>query len=221
MLMEFANEVFLFRPFVLLCKHWHNQDVDAKKIKSFYIELLCKDIIVETRAETIPALFRDFLERLATGRGTTLRNPNRYMMGNVALPREVEDAIAFYAEESRRKLHRFIRPGNTTSCPCCGVQRFRDHTGAIQHLESGACPRCHGKQHARKVVYDFVRNSEHTQHLLNHMLTDGPSGCVDTSADDLYECPHCRWTFKQLSALADHMTKKHGRSNPIRLALFN
>jgi Zn-finger nucleic acid-binding protein len=54
------------------------------------------------------------------------------------------------------------------SCPACAVTRFRSLTSALQHLESGQCPHCQGKQNARYEVYQVVagnRNGCWRDHL--------------------------------------------------------
>lgn len=111
---EFADQNTLFRPLVLFCKHWRNLDERAKQIKSFYIELMCMDILIESNASSIPALFREFLQRLISV-NATVPNPNPFNGEEIGLSRKIAPEVRCYASETTRTLHKYIRPGNKTN----------------------------------------------------------------------------------------------------------
>merc|ERR1719482_932089 len=46
-------------------------------------------------------------------------------------------------------------------CPICGEKKmFRSTTNAVQHVESGACGGCKGKEKAREQIYKFISNKK-------------------------------------------------------------
>merc|ERR1719508_248339 len=52
-------------------------------------------------------------------------------------------------------------------CPICGVKKmFRTATNAVQHVESGACGGCRGKEKAREQIYKFISNKKESRNLL-------------------------------------------------------
>eukprot|EP00747_Dinoflagellata_sp_TGD_P165316 gnl/TRDRNA2_/TRDRNA2_186432_c0_seq1.p1 gnl/TRDRNA2_/TRDRNA2_186432_c0~~gnl/TRDRNA2_/TRDRNA2_186432_c0_seq1.p1 ORF type:complete len:387 (+),score=47.72 gnl/TRDRNA2_/TRDRNA2_186432_c0_seq1:94-1254(+) len=206
-ILEFGNEEPLFRPYVLLCKHWRNLDERAGGIKSFHIELLCKGMLEDNPRLSIPSLFREFLRSLADG-DTAVWNPNPYNNRYIELSSMALMHVRPHALETLKTFHRYIRPGNNTRCPCCGVQRFLDPTGVVQHVESGSCSACRGSQNARTLLYNFVRDNDASRGYLNPMLMDSQGSSLDSDAH-LYSCPRCDRTFRQLSSLMSHMSAKH------------
>lgn len=95
-----------------------------------------------------------------------------------------------------------------SKCPACANTRFRSLQGAMQHLESGACPNCRGKKHARGQVYNCI--SPHIGGSL--LLGASSSGEVP---DFPYECPQCPRSFRELNHLMQHQKDKHGDSGQL------
>ena len=58
------------------------------------------------------------------------------------------------------KMHMQVHEPRTVSCPVCGDQRFRSTTNAVQHVESGSCRGCKGKDNARQQIYKFISNKQ-------------------------------------------------------------
>ena len=107
-------------------------------------------------------------------------------------------------------------------CPLCGEKMFRSATNAVQHVESGACKKCSGRDNARQqihrldthglcchisvsyFVFRFMKSHEATRPFLNtKALTyegSGLSGVPDTP----YECRHCGKGYKHFSSLMQH-----------------
>ena len=56
------------------------------------------------------------------------------------------------------KQHMQVHAPRNVSCPVCGDQRFRNATNAVQHVESGSCKGCKGKETAREQIYKFISN---------------------------------------------------------------
>eukprot|EP00934_Nitzschia_sp_Nitz4_P004575 Nitzschia sp. Nitz4//scaffold38_size140716//90164//90511//NITZ4_003151-RA/size140716-exonerate_protein2genome-gene-0.108-mRNA-1//-1//CDS//3329550090//4565//frame0 len=100
------------------------------------------------------------------------------------------------------------RPRNF-SCPICGEQRFRSGANAVQHVESGYCAGCSGKQNARNQIYRFASRQQAMRPYMTHvpMLTNG--GYEDDTPDFPYQCQHCVRSFRQLSQLLQHNDAKH------------
>jgi C2H2 type zinc-finger (2 copies)/Zinc finger, C2H2 type len=99
------------------------------------------------------------------------------------------------------------------SCPACAVTRFRSLTSALQHLESGQCPHCQGKQNARYQVYQAI-----SPHISSHgepqwLLVGSAVARGVQNADELeefpYSCDLCDRPFRELNHLLQHKTDKH------------
>ena len=58
------------------------------------------------------------------------------------------------------KMHIQVHEPRTVSCPVCGDQRFRSTTNAVQHVESGSCRGCKGKENARQQIFKFISNKQ-------------------------------------------------------------
>ena len=58
------------------------------------------------------------------------------------------------------KMHMQVHEPRTVSCPVCGDQRFRSTTNAVQHVESGSCRGCKGKENARQQIYKYISNKQ-------------------------------------------------------------
>ena len=97
------------------------------------------------------------------------------------------------------------------SCPICGEQRFKSGANAVQHVESGYCSGCQGKDRARKAIYDFAQS----QKALRRYMTDAPrltngSGYDHGGVPDKpYHCQECSKSFRQMSQLLQHQDQKH------------
>ena len=112
------------------------------------------------------------------------------------------------------KMHSQVHRPRNVACPVCGEQRFRSGANAVQHVESGSCSSCRGKDNARKQIYRFASNQRKMQRFLTNtpLLTNG-------SNDDYhvpeypYRCPECSKPFRQLSQLLQHQDNKHRRNH--------
>jgi len=117
------------------------------------------------------------------------------------------------------------------TCPVCGEERFKSGACVAQHVESGTCPNCPGKENARKAIFGFIRkNSAASNALLDRnllMLEDeidldgGGSGWTGAVPDKPYECRQCSKYFKDVSSLMQHQRAKHGGQNMSFAALMN
>ena len=106
--------------------------------------------------------------------------------------------------------HMHSKHPQSSKCPACGQTRFRSVTGAIQHLESGQCKSCQGKENARNQVYQAIRPhlSSQNQPLLASSSTT--SSCADPGVPAFpYSCHHCSKKFKELNSMMQHMAAKH------------
>jgi Zinc-finger of C2H2 type len=101
------------------------------------------------------------------------------------------------------------------SCPACAVTRFRSLTSALQHLESGQCPHCQGKQNARYEVYQAISPHISSTRGEPQWLLAG-SSALPNNADELiefpYSCDLCDRPFRELNHLLQHKTAKHKAS---------
>lgn len=135
----------------------------------------------------------------------------------------------YYDEELRCSVcSRYFRNANdlaqhtkthaprTVACPVCGEVCFRSGTNAVQHVESGSCRGCRGKDNARNKIFEFVSNNRATQQFLALAIEDKPHH-RGGPGDLPYRCSHCSKRFRQFSQLMQHETDKHG--NGSRMAL--
>merc|ERR1712007_86895 len=95
--------------------------------------------------------------------------------------------------------------------------RFKSGVGAVMHVESGSCVGCRGAENARRQIHNFVSSSSKTRPFLTPMLLDR-DGLASGPSERPYRCTCCPKTFRQMSALMQHMTDKHCMDPP-RLAL--
>ena len=56
--------------------------------------------------------------------------------------------------------HMQVHNPRTVACPVCKETRFRSATNAVQHVESGACTGCRGKDNARQQIYKFIGSNK-------------------------------------------------------------
>ena len=110
-------------------------------------------------------------------------------------------------------------------CPVCGEQRFRSATNAVQHVESGACSGCRGRDNARQRIYEFIGNVQVGNKMFNiltcslmfiylqgsqGMLANPPAleyncGTRTGAVPDIpYKCQACGKKYKQVSSLMQH-----------------
>eukprot|EP00933_Yihiella_yeosuensis_P043025 TRINITY_DN37730_c0_g1_i1.p1 TRINITY_DN37730_c0_g1~~TRINITY_DN37730_c0_g1_i1.p1 ORF type:complete len:389 (+),score=48.22 TRINITY_DN37730_c0_g1_i1:134-1300(+) len=205
-----------FKPLVLLCKHWRNQDNRASRLSSFLVELFCKKVVEQSKKSvSILELLREFLTVLSESQEYRLKNPNRYNDRCIKLR---SPSLSDYAQSTlnNRKYQPYLRPGNNYKCVACGLQRFTSASGAVEHLESGRCPHCPGSENARNHIYGFVSKHDEGRKLLNRMLTDGNGGSGDMNSK-LYACTSCNKTFPKFSSLMNHMQAKHERTPRLQI----
>merc|ERR1712192_54656 len=104
--------------------------------------------------------------------------------------------------EQHQQVHRIL----LYQCPLCGVQRFRAQASAVQHVESGGCPKCRGRVAARNGVYNFVATNQETRHMLSEqprILYDGYVARYDIPKRP-YKCDQCNKRFTTLGGMMHH-----------------
>jgi len=109
--------------------------------------------------------------------------------------------------------HMQVHKPRTVSCPVCGDTRFRSGANATQHVESGACPKCPGKDEAREAIYGFIASRPETQRMLKEVPRleyHGGSRRVTQDVPEYpYQCNLCQKTFKHVSSLMQHQQRSH------------
>jgi Zinc-finger of C2H2 type/Zinc finger, C2H2 type len=111
------------------------------------------------------------------------------------------------------KMHIQTHRPRSIACPLCGEERFRSGANAVQHVESGYCSGCRGRDNARKGIYNFVCKQREMQPYLTDVprLTNGSHYNDNGVPDFPYTCPDCGICYRQLSQLLQHQDNKHGR----------
>lgn len=110
-------------------------------------------------------------------------------------------------------MHMQVHRPRNVACPICGEARFKSGANAVQHVESGYCSGCRGKDLARSQIYNFAQN----QPAMRRFMTDTPMIADGNSYDDdvpdfPYHCPECTKSFRQLSQLLQHQDQKHNNN---------
>ena len=90
-----------------------------------------------------------------------------------------------------------------TPCPVCKEKWFATLGHAVQHVESGSCPKCKGPDRARQTIYDYTQ-LVHGQGLLTDLSGYRPGNRSGTVPELPYGCTKCSKRFRQLSSLLEH-----------------
>lgn len=112
-------------------------------------------------------------------------------------------------------MHLQVHRPRDVACPVCGEQRFRSGANAVQHLESGYCRGCLGRDHARQHIYQWASQQHGMQRYMtpshHPMLTNGAAAHPNYGGvpDLPYHCPDCGKSFRQASQLLQHQDQKH------------
>mmetsp|Transcript_30490 Transcript_30490/g.45403 ORF Transcript_30490/g.45403 Transcript_30490/m.45403 type:complete len:211 (-) Transcript_30490:363-995(-) len=117
-----------------------------------------------------------------------------------------------FDSQNSLNMHMQVHRPRNVSCPICGDCRFRSGANAVQHVESGYCSGCKGRNNARNNIYQFARSQRAMQPYMTGtpMLTNG--GYRDGSTPDYpYHCYQCNKQFRHLSQLLQHNDQKHGQ----------
>lgn len=96
-----------------------------------------------------------------------------------------------------------------TRCPVCLQRRFRNGANVTQHVESGSCHGCKGKENTRKQIYNFMRFNASTRQFLDKKLIGNGSSNGDANPVKPYGCQRCGKKFKQVSQLMQHQMASH------------
>jgi len=118
-----------------------------------------------------------------------------------------------FGSQNELDMHQQVHRPRDVACPVCGVCRFRSGANAVQHVESGYCSGCRGKDNARNQIYQFASNQGSMSRYISDVpqLTYGDNSWQQGGVPDFpYQCPECSKSFRQLSQLLQHRDNKHG-----------
>jgi uncharacterized CHY-type Zn-finger protein len=116
------------------------------------------------------------------------------------------------------KMHMQTHRPRNVICPVCDKSTFRSGANAVQHVESGFCSGCRGRNNAREQIYKYATKQPSMHRYITELplLTWHGDYEYDDVPDYPYTCPDCNRYFKELSQLLQHQDNKHG-STPLRL----
>eukprot|EP00090_Calanus_glacialis_P006706 TRINITY_DN1523_c0_g1_i2.p1 TRINITY_DN1523_c0_g1~~TRINITY_DN1523_c0_g1_i2.p1 ORF type:complete len:147 (+),score=25.86 TRINITY_DN1523_c0_g1_i2:89-529(+) len=101
--------------------------------------------------------------------------------------------------------HMQVHKPRNVSCPVCKETRFRSAINAVQHVESGACSGCRGKENAREQIYNFIGSNQESRDLLSHApALDYDGRCGGQVPSLPYQCKSCGRKYAQVSSLMQH-----------------
>ena len=123
-------------------------------------------------------------------------------------------------KRDKNSLYQHLRshhPRNT-HCPICIDKRFQDVAGATQHVESGACRKCPGKEEARRKIFEFFKEHEITRKFLKSQAVMYINTLleVEEPPDFPYECKICEIEYRDASSLMQHLAQKHYNTRALR-----
>lgn len=118
--------------------------------------------------------------------------------------------------DNQLKMHQQTHAPRMVACPICGEVRFRSATNAVQHVESGSCSGCLGKDNARRQIYDFTSRSAPS--MLAPML-EWHSADRSGVPERPYMCTHCHRTFRAMGDMMQHMAASHPAARSMQLQL--
>lgn len=121
-----------------------------------------------------------------------------------------------FNDSNQLKMHMQVHRPRNVACPVCGDVKFGSAANAVQHVESGYCRGCLGKDNARDQIYNFAAKNGMGRYMTEvPMLTNGNNynGYVP---DYPYCCPDCSVSFRNLSQLMQHQDSKHNNTRLLR-----
>jgi len=121
-----------------------------------------------------------------------------------------------FNSQNQLKMHMQTHRPRTVACPICGDSRFASGANAVQHVESGSCTGCLGKDNARRQIHKFVSRKSQMNSFMTPMLEYGGYG-ANVVPEFPYHCAPCNKKFRQMSQLLQHQDQKHNN----RLSLTN
>ena len=138
-----------------------------------------------------------------------------YVSGSGGASYKCHECCRTFHNQNEINMHMQVHRPRNVSCPVCGETRFRSGANAVQHVESGYCRGCRGKDNARQQIYDFARRKPGMNRYLTEtpLITYGAGGSGNDSNSNVpkfpYQCPDCHKAFRQLSQLLQHQDQKH------------
>ena len=128
---------------------------------------------------------------------------------------ECHECYRVFQSQNQLNMHMQVHRPRNISCPICGETRFRSGANAVQHVESGYCSGCPGRENARNQIYQYASSQSAMRPYMTDvpMLTNGNYRVGQGPGDFPYQCPHCSKSFRQLSQLLQHKDQKHNSYN--------
>ena len=125
-----------------------------------------------------------------------------------------------FSSRNALEMHQQVHRPLDYACPVCGDKRFKSGANAVQHVESGYCRGCLGRENARHQIYKYVSSKPQMQpYLANNQLLEYDGGRNSSEVPEFpYICDYCDKRFRQLSQQMQHQDQKHGvRTNEFRI----
>jgi len=100
----------------------------------------------------------------------------------------------------------------TVPCLACG-KMYSTMADSVGHFESGSCPRCPGRDNARRAAYQVAKGYDQGGNFTipRLMIEDGSAGGGGQGwrANDYnYHCHSCQRQFRELSSLMQHQQSR-------------
>ena len=119
-----------------------------------------------------------------------------------------------FNDQNQLNMHMQVHRTRLKPCVACG-SRFKSSANMVQHLESGYCTRCTGRDNARDQIYGLAIKLRGMRPYMTGtpLLTNGYNQGIP---DYPYQCPQCSISFRQLSQLMQHQDNKHNNVRMLR-----
>jgi hypothetical protein len=122
-----------------------------------------------------------------------------------------------FDDQNQLNMHMQVHRPRHVTCIVCGSRHFKSSANMVQHVESGYCSGCTGRDNAREQIYGIATKLRGMRPYMTGtpLLTNG-GGYNQGVPDYPYQCRQCNVSFRQLSQLMQHQDNKHNNSRMLQ-----
>jgi hypothetical protein len=115
-----------------------------------------------------------------------------------------------FNNQNELNMHMQVHRPRLVTCIVCKQKHFKSSANMVQHVESGYCTGCNGKDNARQQIYGLATKLRGMQPYMTGtpLLTNGGHNYGGVP-DFPYQCQQCAKSFRHLSQLMQHQDNKH------------
>ncbi|KAL3821991.1 hypothetical protein ACHAXA_002977 [Cyclostephanos tholiformis] len=137
----------------------------------------------------------------------------------VGAPLQCSECLMTFVDQNALNMHMQVHRPRLITCIVCKSRHFKTSANMVQHVESGYCTGCTGKDNARNQIYDLASQLRGMQPYMTgiSLLTNGGGGHGGGGVPEFpYQCRQCDRSFRQLSQLMQHQDNKHNNTRMLQ-----